>query len=144
MVHNAAWTPNANQDCQRAGQGQVQQSDQHGHRAEQALLDEPVEPFGDIRPDRSRPRRILAGLPMRAVGSCNPADQDRARRVRAGVDQKRQASSDDEEEAAETTTGSLVRDATNRGVAIVASPLPRAEVVLAAHSFANRPPSRAA
>ena len=43
--------------------------------------------------------------------------------------------------AAEMISGLLVRDATNKGVAIVASPLPRAEIVLAAHSLANRVPS---
>src|SRR5258708_36365666 len=45
--------------------------------------------------------------------------------------------------AAEMISGSLVRYATNRGVAMVARPLPRAEVVLAAHSFQNRAPSPA-
>src|SRR5215472_7076941 len=45
--------------------------------------------------------------------------------------------------AAEMIRGSLVRDATNRGVAMVARPLPRAEVVLAAQSFQKRAPSPA-
>lgn len=43
--------------------------------------------------------------------------------------------------AAETISGSLVREATNRGVAMVARPLPRADTVPAAHSFQNRVPS---
>jgi hypothetical protein len=42
---------------------------------------------------------------------------------------------------ADTISGLLVCAATNSGAAIVARPLPRADVVLAAHSFANRPPS---
>ena len=45
---------------------------------------------------------------------------------------------------AETITGSLVCAATKSGAAIVARPLPRAEVVLAVHSFANREPSGSA
>ena len=45
---------------------------------------------------------------------------------------------------AETISGFLVCAATKRGAAIVARPLPRAEVVLAVHSFANREPSGSA
>jgi hypothetical protein len=45
---------------------------------------------------------------------------------------------------AETISGSLVCAATKSGAAIVARPLPRAEVVLAVHSFANREPSGSA
>src|SRR5579872_3092558 len=41
---------------------------------------------------------------------------------------------------AETISGFLVCAATKSGAAIVARPLPRAEVVLAVHSFANRAP----
>ncbi len=45
--------------------------------------------------------------------------------------------------AADTISGLLVREATNKGVPIVASPLPRAEMALAAHSFPNCDPSPA-
>src|SRR5271169_1366278 len=45
---------------------------------------------------------------------------------------------------AETISGLLVCTATKSGAAIVARPLPRAEVVLAVHSFANREPSGSA
>ena len=45
---------------------------------------------------------------------------------------------------ADTISGLLVCAATNSGAAIVARPLPSAEVVLAAHSFANRDPSASA
>src|SRR5579859_3080199 len=41
---------------------------------------------------------------------------------------------------AETISGFLVCAATKSGAAMVARPLPRAEVVLAVHSFANRAP----
>src|SRR5580693_6470780 len=44
-------------------------------------------------------------------------------------------------EVAETISGLLVCAATNSGAAIVARPLPRADVVLAIHSLANREPS---
>jgi len=45
---------------------------------------------------------------------------------------------------ADTSTGLLVRDATSSGAAIRVRPLPSADVVPAAHSFANRQPSRSA
>ena len=45
---------------------------------------------------------------------------------------------------ADTISGFLVCAATKSGAAIVASPLPRAEAVLADHSFANREPSGSA
>ena len=45
---------------------------------------------------------------------------------------------------AETISGFLVWAATKSGAAIVARPLPSAEAVLAAHSFANRDPSASA
>jgi hypothetical protein len=42
---------------------------------------------------------------------------------------------------ADTSSGLLVCAATYSGAAIVAIPLPSADIVLAVHSFANRPPS---
>jgi hypothetical protein len=45
---------------------------------------------------------------------------------------------------ADTINGLLVCAATNSGAAMVARPLPSADVVLAAHSFANREPSGSA
>jgi hypothetical protein len=45
---------------------------------------------------------------------------------------------------ADTISGLRVCAATKSGAAIVARPLPRADVVLAAHSFANREPSGSA
>src|SRR5690242_16670830 len=45
-------------------------------------------------------------------------------------------------EAAATISGSLVLDATSNGVAMVARPAPSADVLLAAHSFANRRSNR--
>jgi hypothetical protein len=45
---------------------------------------------------------------------------------------------------ADTMSGLLVCAATYSGAAIVARPLPRAEVVLASQSLANRPPSGSA
>jgi len=45
---------------------------------------------------------------------------------------------------AETISGFLVCAATKSGAAIVARPLPRADVVLAVHSLANREPSGSA
>jgi hypothetical protein len=45
---------------------------------------------------------------------------------------------------ADTISGLDVCAATYSGAAIVASPLPRADVVLAVHSFANRQPSGSA
>jgi hypothetical protein len=47
-------------------------------------------------------------------------------------------------DVAATTSGLLVCAATNSGAAMVARPLPRADVVLAVHSFANRQPSPSA
>lgn len=52
--------------------------------------------------------------------------------------------SHDTAKAPETTSGSLVREATTSGVAMVVRPLPSAEVVLAAHSAQKRRPRPAA
>jgi hypothetical protein len=46
-------------------------------------------------------------------------------------------------EVSDTVNALLVRDATNSGAAMVANPLPRADNVLAAHSFVNRPSNEA-
>src|SRR5215472_4296941 len=96
----------------------------------------------------SRPVRIAAAsTPIAATLMQSTATISRLRSTRSTSTPPGSANSSHGSQAtaaaAETARGLPVRAATNRGAATVASPLPSAETVLAAHSFANLLSSRA-